>query len=77
MKKFFVVLFFFVVASCDVLKDIEEINGTCMINLSDGSTVIANGGIEISERTQAITYRDEDGKLWSLFREDYESYSCN
>lgn len=77
MKKLIIFLLFLSAASCGVLKDIEEIGGTCTIVLTDGSSIIANGGIEISEITQAITYRDEDGKLWSLFKDDYQSYSCN
>lgn len=58
------------------LVDIQEKDGPCTIKLKDGSTVSSSGNIEISKRTQAITYRDEAGKLWSLFREDYQGYSC-
>lgn len=61
---------------CDTLQDVKEINGDCTIVLPDGSTVVSNGNIEILEKTQTITYRDADGKLWSLFKNDYTSYSC-
>lgn len=66
-----------VLFSCDVLQDINEIKGPCTIILTNGTTVVSNGNIEISDRTQAITYRDDKGKLWSLFKEDYQSYTCN
>lgn len=58
------------------LVDIMEVDGPCTILLTDGTTIVSSGNIEISKRTEAITYRDEDGKLWSLFKEDYASYSC-
>lgn len=60
----------------DELTDIEEIKGPCTIILSDGSVVQTTEDIELSVRTQAITYRDEKRKLWSLFKNDYQSYSC-
>lgn len=69
-------LFCSLLISCDTLQDVKEINGSCTIVLSDGSQVITNGNIEIMERTQTITYRDEKGKIWSLFKDDYTSYSC-
>lgn len=70
-----------ILASCSLfedtkLVDILEVDGPCTIQLTDGSTVVSNGNIEISKRTQAITYRDEDNKIWSLFKNDYTSYSC-
>ncbi len=54
----------------------EEFTGTCTIILVDGSTITTDG-IEFTKSTEVITYRDEDGKLWSLFPGDYDSYSCN
>ncbi|SFT66452.1 protein of unknown function [Algoriphagus locisalis] len=80
MKKYLPVLFFGL-ASCSLfeetdLVDVLDVNGPCTIQLVDGTTVVSNGNIEISKRTQAITYRDEDGKIWSLFKDDYTSYSC-
>ncbi|WP_057939865.1 DUF903 domain-containing protein [Algoriphagus resistens] len=58
------------------LVDIQEMDGPCTILLTDGTPVVSEGNIEISKRTGAITYRDEEGKIWSLFRDDYTSYSC-
>ncbi|MEB2777089.1 hypothetical protein SYJ56_17365 [Algoriphagus sp. D3-2-R+10] len=58
------------------LVDIQDVDGPCTIFLTDGTTVVSNGNVEISKRTQAITYRDEAGKIWSLFKNDYTSYSC-
>ena len=60
----------------DDLTDIEEIKGPCTIILTDGSVLETTEDIELSVRTQAITYRDENRKLWSLFKNDYQSYSC-
>ena len=60
----------------DDLTDIEEIKGPCTIILTDGSVVETTEDIELSVRTQAITYRDEKRKLWSLFKNDYQSYTC-
>ena len=61
---------------CDTLQDVKEINGDCTIVLADGSSIVSFGNIEILEKTQTITYRDADGKIWSLFKDDYTSYSC-
>lgn len=77
MRKLIFCLFLISTSACDTLKDIERIDGTCTIILSDGSSIETVGVIELSERTQAITYRDEDGKLWSLFKDDYQSFTCN
>ncbi|WP_439490079.1 DUF903 domain-containing protein [Algoriphagus sp.] len=80
MKKFLPLLLL-ILSACSLfedtkLVDIREIDGPCTIMLTDGSTITSDGNIKISKRTQAITYRDEDGKLWSLFKDDYVSYSC-
>ena len=77
MKSYLTLIFLLLIFSCDTLQDINELNGPCTIVLTDGTSIISNGNIEISDRTEAITYRDENGKLWSLFKEDYQSYSCN
>ncbi|MEP0710906.1 hypothetical protein [Algoriphagus sp.] len=81
MKKCFPFLVLFL-AGCSLfedtkLVDIEEINGPCTMILIDGTSVVSSGNIEISKTTKTITYRDEANKLWSLFVEDYSSYSCN
>jgi hypothetical protein len=65
------------IPSCDTLQDVNEINGPCTIILTDGSTIVSSGNIEIRKKTSTITYRDEAGKLWSLFKDDYQSYTCN
>jgi hypothetical protein len=80
MKKYLSILLM-LLAGCSLfedtkLVDIMEVDGPCTILLTDGTTVVSSGTIEISKRTEAITYRDEDGKLWSLFKEDYTSYTC-
>ncbi|WP_373399958.1 hypothetical protein V8V91_10220 [Algoriphagus halophilus] len=58
------------------LVDIQKFEGPCVITLKDGSTIETTGGIEVSKRYEGITYRDEEGKIWSLFKEEYTSYSC-
>ncbi|MEB2782286.1 hypothetical protein [Algoriphagus persicinus] len=75
----FLILFFTGCSLFDETKlvDIRDIDGPCTILLTDGTTIVSNGDIELSKRTQAITYRDEDGKIWSLFKDDYTSYSCD
>lgn len=60
----------------DELTDIEEIKGPCTIILTGGKVVETTEDIELSVKTQAITYRDENRKLWSLFKNDYQSYTC-
>ncbi|RAI90150.1 hypothetical protein [Algoriphagus yeomjeoni] len=80
MKKYLPFLIL-ILASCSLfektdLVDIQEIDGPCTIQLTDGTSVVSNGNIEISKRTQAITYRDENNKIWSLFKNDYTSYTC-
>ncbi|OYX19482.1 MAG: hypothetical protein B7Z16_07645 [Algoriphagus sp. 32-45-6] len=69
-----VIVFFLV--SCEDILDITRIDGPCTIQLKDGSTVFTEDSIEILESTGAITYRDADDKLWSITRDEYESYSC-
>lgn len=75
MKRLIGIPFLILLFSCSLLE-VEEFTGGCTIILADGSSIQVDG-IEILEPTQTITYRDEDGKLWSLFKEDYRSYSCN
>ncbi|MHA7130917.1 YgdI/YgdR family lipoprotein [Algoriphagus namhaensis] len=76
MKKLGLLCLLFFFFSCEELIDVEEITGNCTIILIDGTTITTQG-IELLKSTETITYRDENGKLWSLFRDDYESYSCN
>ncbi|SFN60995.1 hypothetical protein SAMN04488519_101131 [Algoriphagus ornithinivorans] len=78
----FIILLILFFSSCDSwlqdigLKDIKRIDGPCTILLVDGTVIETPYSLEVTIRTEAITYRDENGKLWSLFREEYESYSC-
>lgn len=74
MRKLFVVLFI-ALMGCDELVDIQKIDGPCTIQLKDG-TIITSQSIELLKSTGTITYRDEDGKLWSIAVDRYESYSC-
>lgn len=76
LKLLFLSLFCISLSGCEMLQDVKEINGSCTIVLADGGTVVSSGGIEILESTQTITYLDDAGKLWSLFKDDYTSYSC-
>ncbi|EAZ80366.1 hypothetical protein [Algoriphagus machipongonensis] len=80
MKKCFPLLFL-ALASCGLfedtkLVDIQKVDGPCTIVLKDGSTIEVEGSIEVSKRYKGITYRDEEGKIWSLFEDEYDSYSC-
>ena len=78
----FIILFILFFSSCDSwlqdigLKDIKRIDGPCTILLVDGTVIETPYSLEVTIRTESITYRDENGKLWSIFREEYESYSC-
>lgn len=76
MKLFISSILCVTLASCDTLQDVKEIKGDCTIVLTDGSTVVSSGNIEILEKTGTITYRDADGKIWSLFKGEYTGYSC-
>jgi hypothetical protein len=76
------IFFVLVLNSCESwfqdigLKDIKRVDGPCTITLKDGTIIETPYSLEISIRTEAITYRDEDRKLWMVFREEYESYAC-
>lgn len=75
MRKWaFLILVIF--AACDELIDVNNIDGPCTIILQDGSSITSNGNIEIMKSTGVLTYRDQDGKLWSLTSEQYQSYNC-
>lgn len=56
--------------------EIDKINSTCTVVLNDGSFLEISRDIRVNNETGTITYRDENDKLWSIFKEDYESYSC-
>jgi hypothetical protein len=75
MKKlFFASIFALGLVSC--ISDIEEITGTCTVLLKDGTTVEMSQDIRQNTRTGTITYRDEEGNLKSIFKEDYETFDC-
>lgn len=72
-------LLFFVLillSACDELIDVIRIDGPCTIQLKSGNTITTQQNIELVESTGTITYRDDDGKLWSISANEYESYSC-
>ncbi|WP_373523648.1 hypothetical protein [Aquiflexum sp.] len=56
--------------------EVETINQTCTVVMNDGTILEISRDIRRNSKTGTITYRDEDDKLWSIFQEDYESYSC-
>lgn len=76
MRYLLILLALMVFSGCDLLSDIEELEGPCTIQLVDGGTISTQDDIEILETTGTLTYRDEDGKLWSLTDEEYLTYSC-
>jgi len=75
MKKIFFA-FILTLGMSGCLSDIEEITGTCTVLLKDGTTIEMSQDIRQNTKTGTITYRDENGKLWSIFKEDYESFDC-
>lgn len=76
MRNSFFLLFLLLLVSCEDIFDVKQVEGPCTIQLVDGETITTQEDIEIMQSTGTITYRDEDGKLWSVFADKYESYSC-
>lgn len=76
MRFWFGLVLLIVFSSCEDIMDIKRVDGPCTIQLTNGTTIFTEDSIEILESTGTITYRDADDKLWSLTREEYESYSC-
>lgn len=74
MRKLIIVVLIALIG-CDEIVDIKKIDGPCTIQLKDG-TIITAQSIELLKSTRTITYRDDDGKLWSITVDRYESYSC-
>ena len=75
MKKiFFASILILGLTGC--ISDIEEISGSCTVVLKDGTTVEMMQEIRKNTRTGTITYRDEEGNLRSVFKEDYETFTC-
>lgn len=75
MRKLFFVVLLIGLLGCEELIDIQKIEGPCTIQLTDG-TMITTQSIELLKSTGTITYRDADGKLWSIPADEYESYTC-
>lgn len=69
-----VLLLFF--ASCEDIIDVTRVDGPCTIQLKNGTVITTENSIEILDSTGTITYRDDEDRLWSLTRSEYESYSC-
>lgn len=76
MRKFLGLLLVFGAFGCEKFSDITEEDGPCTIFLKNGTTIETQGNIEILESTLVITYRDADGKLWSIPPQEYKTYSC-
>jgi hypothetical protein len=74
--RYLLVFFLLAFSSCEEIIDVLKVDGPCTINLTNGSTISTQGGIEILQSTGTITYRDDQGKLWSVSSNQYESYSC-
>lgn len=75
MKRiFFASILFLTMSGC--ISDIEEITGNCKVVLKDGTTLFVSQDIRQNTRTGTITYRDEEGNLKSVFKEDYETFNC-
>lgn len=77
MKISFFLFVLLLLASCEDIFDVKLVEGPCTIELSDGRTITTVEDIEIMQSTGTITYRDEDGKIWSLTADKYESYTCS
>ena len=75
MRKLFFVALLIGLLGCEELIDIQKIEGPCTIQLTDGTLITAQS-IELLKSTGTITYRDSDGKLWSIPVDEYESYTC-
>ncbi|RIW14034.1 DUF903 domain-containing protein [Algoriphagus lacus] len=76
MYRYFLFFFLVVLGSCDELIEVLRFDGPCTIQMKDGSTITTKESIEILESTGTITYRDDEGRLWSVTTDEYESYVC-
>jgi hypothetical protein len=70
------ILLLLVFGSCDEIIDVLRVDGPCTIQLTNGTTITTQESLEILQSTGTITYRDDQGKLWSIPAIEYESYSC-
>ncbi|MFN3996961.1 hypothetical protein [Algoriphagus sp.] len=76
MRRFYFLLIFILISSCEDLFDVKREKGPCTIQLANGGTITTQEDIEILQATGTITYRDDEGKLWSIPADEYSSYSC-
>ncbi|MDP2043393.1 MAG: DUF903 domain-containing protein [Algoriphagus sp.] len=76
MRKLYFFFAFILFAACEELVDVKRIEGPCTIQLVKGGTITTQEAIEILKATGTITYRDQDGKLWSIPADEYLTYSC-
>jgi hypothetical protein len=70
---FFLLPFLF---SCEKLLEVLRFPGPCTIELIGGQRITTPHSIEILESTGTITFRDENGKLWSIKADEYVTYTC-
>lgn len=76
MRYFWFLLGLIFLVSCEELVDVKREIGPCTIQLANGGTITTKDDIEILKATGTITYRDEDGKLWSVTTNEYIGYTC-
>jgi hypothetical protein len=76
MRRLYFLLIFILLSSCEDLFDVKRVDGPCTIQLVNGGTIVTQNSIEILQSTGVITYRDDEGKLWSIPADEYLSYSC-
>jgi hypothetical protein len=71
-----ILVFCFLMLATGACLEVETINQSCTVVMNDGTIIEISRDIRRNRKTGTITYRDENDKLWSIFQEDYESYSC-
>ncbi|GAA0878884.1 hypothetical protein GCM10009119_18520 [Algoriphagus jejuensis] len=76
MRKYLMLTVVFGMFGCEGFNDVTETSGPCTILLVNGASISTQETIKIMESTNIITYRDADGKLWSIPPAEYSSYSC-
>ena len=77
MSRILILIFIaFGFSSCEKILEVDRYDGPCTIELVNGQRITTQKSIEVLESTGTITYRDEDGKLWSIKSSEYISFSC-
>ena len=69
-------VFCFLMLMTGACLEVETFNQSCTVVMNDGTILEISRDIRRNKKTGTITYRDEDDKLWSIFQEEYESFSC-